>query len=347
MKNILPPIILLIATLSLRAQNVGINTTSPASTLSINGSFSAAYKTVTSSYTLTADDYFVVYNGAAAATFTLPPALAANSGNFKGRIYKIKNTGNGLLTIKPAANEKISTEVVALLYKGASLELINTGNTTGITWEAGAGLTTDGIRNALEQGGCASCGNYDLAALNTWVQITAGEFDKVGSALPGITTDGMRGSNVIATSAFTGSVSMTQNLYSPYQMAPSSYPVAVGFKTGPTAPLTISGMQLKLSSRNPFSGYIDYGPSLPAVSAPAAQTFYYFVNKRPTQQSLSNAPSYLAIYQSASNQVGRIATPVSSGSIIYYTNGNENSMYNTLPSVAPIFFVLSTTVKSW
>lgn len=346
MKRILCPLFFLLATINLQAQNVGINTTTPGSTLSVNGSLSAGYKNVTTDYTLTAEDYFIVYSGSLAATFNLPPALPSGSGNFKGRVYRIKNNSNGLLTVKPVANEKISSEVAAIIYKGATLELISTGNTTGITWEAGAGLTADGIRSALEQGGCASCAAYDLAIVNTWVQITGAEYSKLQNTLPELGTYGLTGFNQATTSAFTGSVTMTQNFFSMYEMPARSYPVALGFKTGPTAPLTISGMQFKLS-RFEFNGYYTYGSSLPTVTAPAAQTVYFFVIKRPTDQSGPNLPSNLAMYQSASNQIGRVVAPNNTSSYIYYRAGNENSFTTTLPAVSPIFFVRATPVRSW
>ena len=71
--------------------NLGIGVTSPGSKLQVNGSLGTNYVNVTSStYTLTANDYYINYNGSSDAVFTLPTGLSASC-NCKGRAYEIVN----------------------------------------------------------------------------------------------------------------------------------------------------------------------------------------------------------------------------------------------------------------
>lgn len=77
-----------------QAGNVGINTANPGSTMDINGSLAANYNAViTNSYNLNSSDFHVAYNGGSNAVFNLPSAVSG-AGNYKGRIYRIKNNTN-------------------------------------------------------------------------------------------------------------------------------------------------------------------------------------------------------------------------------------------------------------
>lgn len=126
------------------AQNTGINTKDPGSNLTVNGSFAANYKIVTASTTLGITDNFVAYNGSADGTITLPVAISG-TGNFKGRTYNIKNTGNAVLTVRPSGSEQIdgSANVSSVIVPaGYYVELISKGTTTGTTWELSMLVTT-------------------------------------------------------------------------------------------------------------------------------------------------------------------------------------------------------------
>jgi hypothetical protein len=68
---------------------VGVNTPNPGSTLTVNGSFAAPYKIVTTSGTVGSGDYYIAYNGSADGTLTLPAAITG-TGNFAGRTYHFK-----------------------------------------------------------------------------------------------------------------------------------------------------------------------------------------------------------------------------------------------------------------
>jgi hypothetical protein len=121
--------------------NTGIGTSLPGSKLTVNGSVGFAYNSTTATtYTMLANDYYVVWNGTANGTITLPGSIAG-SGNYKGRLYEIKNTttgftlivaGNGTEKIDDVGGTGVATIAVA---PGDGLLLVSNGNTSGTTWE--------------------------------------------------------------------------------------------------------------------------------------------------------------------------------------------------------------------
>jgi len=101
---------------------IGIGTTTPASTLDVKGSVSHSIVTKTTSYTATASDYTIICNNSGAITISLPAASTAT-----GRVYVIKKI-SGLLsnvTINPNGSETIdgfSTRVLALQFETAMIQ---------------------------------------------------------------------------------------------------------------------------------------------------------------------------------------------------------------------------------
>ncbi|RZJ91709.1 MAG: hypothetical protein EOO60_07655, partial [Hymenobacter sp.] len=145
-----------LAPAAMAQQTIG-GTTPPGSTLDVRGSVGANYQQVTaSSYGMTATDYYVVYNGTAAGTITLPAAGSGSSplaASFRGRLYTIKNTtATQTLAVTPAGSETIDGSTTLTVPAGQSVQLVSTGATSGATWEivafaaatsggAGAGVT--------------------------------------------------------------------------------------------------------------------------------------------------------------------------------------------------------------
>ncbi len=126
--------------------NIGVNTANPGSTMDINGSVAAKYNAVTAAlYNLTATDFHVSYNGTANATFNLPAAISGN-GNFKGRLYTIKNNTNFTIVVNSAAPETINGNASVSVPANQSVQLINTGLTgANPTWEVvSTGSTSTG-----------------------------------------------------------------------------------------------------------------------------------------------------------------------------------------------------------
>lgn len=134
-----------ISSLSVSAQtgNVGVGTASPGSKLTVNGSLAASYRSETStSGAIGANDYYVVWNGAANGTLTLPAAITG-AGNFKGRLYFIKNTTTSTyLNLAANGSEQIDGNPSITLPPGYAVNLVNTGATTGTTWEVIAFVST-------------------------------------------------------------------------------------------------------------------------------------------------------------------------------------------------------------
>ena len=122
--------------------NVGIKTATPGSSFDIKGSLAAQYNITSSlAYSMLATDFYLSWNGAAAGTVTLPAALAIGSGNYKGRIYQIKNTTVAqTLTVAANGTEKLDDQGAAgvaslSLAPGEAVDIISTGATTGVTWD--------------------------------------------------------------------------------------------------------------------------------------------------------------------------------------------------------------------
>ncbi|MCJ7932539.1 MAG: hypothetical protein MUW56_02610 [Chryseobacterium sp.] len=130
--------ILLLAGLSLNAQ-VGINTTTPNSTLAVNGSLRAGYNQITAnSYTILATDHYITYNGTGNATFTLP-VIGSGTTSYTGRLYKIKNISASSITLQASSGNTLridNTPVASFVIPtGAYAEVVNNSNTTGGTWD--------------------------------------------------------------------------------------------------------------------------------------------------------------------------------------------------------------------
>ncbi|ROL58455.1 tail fiber protein [Bacteroidetes/Chlorobi group bacterium Naka2016] len=105
--------------------NVGVGTTNPNSTLSIEGSISTKVSVVTSGVTLDETYHTVLANASSNITITLPNPSTSNV----GRTYIIKNINTGNVTISGS----IEGSSLLVLRQKESIELISNGSTWVVT----------------------------------------------------------------------------------------------------------------------------------------------------------------------------------------------------------------------
>jgi len=104
---------------------VGVGTTTPNSTFSVEGSVSNKVSIVTTNTTLDETYHTVLANATSNITITLPTASSSNV----GRIYVIKNINSGVVTISGSIEGASSMT----LYEKQNVELISNGSTWVVT----------------------------------------------------------------------------------------------------------------------------------------------------------------------------------------------------------------------
>lgn len=122
-------------------QNVGIGTDIPGSKLTVKGSFAGDYELIEgNTVNLNANNFFVSWTHDNTGVIHLPAAQIIPN-NFKGRIYHIKNnTTKYLLNVEASGSETInvsggSSVSSVTVYPEETVQLISTGNISGITWQ--------------------------------------------------------------------------------------------------------------------------------------------------------------------------------------------------------------------
>lgn len=127
---------------------VGVNTSTPSSTLDIAWSIEGNYKEITaSSYTVLNNDYHLSFSGTSASTFTLPSVSTADdtANDFRGRKYFIKNNSTtSNLVINPASGGNLR---IGGASGNVSTVTINPGSFALITANGNSGWDLDVITN--------------------------------------------------------------------------------------------------------------------------------------------------------------------------------------------------------
>ncbi|MDR1203579.1 MAG: hypothetical protein LBL58_18380 [Tannerellaceae bacterium] len=126
-------------TLAAPAGNIGIRTTTPTSTVTVNGSIAGSYHEITeTSYDISPTDYVISYIGTAdVATLNLPTITTA----ITGRVYYIKNlTTNCTLTISGGAatlrrGGASPTQSTMTVPPGYHTMIVANANTSGQAWD--------------------------------------------------------------------------------------------------------------------------------------------------------------------------------------------------------------------
>lgn len=103
---------------------IGINTTTPNSTLEVNGSFSSKVSQITSTTNLVIDHSVIICNSSSPIDVNLPSATGC-----EGRIYIIKNlTSNGVF-LRPQSGQNIeSASVYSLSQINSVVQLVSDGS---------------------------------------------------------------------------------------------------------------------------------------------------------------------------------------------------------------------------
>lgn len=121
-------LIVLVCSLKINGQ-VGIGTTTPNSTLEVQGSLATGYRAFTATTAATITDHILVYTGTTAATLTLPTSVGIT-----GRSYVIKNASATV----PTPNLTIAT-TSSQTIDGLTTWILNEINETIIVISNGAG----------------------------------------------------------------------------------------------------------------------------------------------------------------------------------------------------------------
>jgi len=103
------------------AGNAGVGTNAPNSTFHISGSFAGGYTAKTATYTATISDY-VINCTANSFTVTVPSAVG-----IAGRIYIIKNTGAGTITMATTSSQTVDGTTPPTIAAGAVLQIMSDG----------------------------------------------------------------------------------------------------------------------------------------------------------------------------------------------------------------------------
>ena len=137
-------IFLLTSVLNTNAQ-VGVNTRETPSTLNINGSFAVEKKDISSNYTLTEDDFYIIYNNTVATSanhvITLPNIPTNSLEKFKGRMYHIKNASKFPVDLMPnnyAQTLRVGNSIGVSNFTipaGSYVEIVHTGSNTTNAWD--------------------------------------------------------------------------------------------------------------------------------------------------------------------------------------------------------------------
>jgi hypothetical protein len=130
------------------------------------GGVSFPYIAVTASYTVTQDDYFI---DCLSGTFsvTLPQAVDSNL----GKIFIVKNSGAGLITVDPSNNETIDGSATKDLAQNDSVCIINKGTSWtsfggGISGSGNGTSGTSGYSGLDGIGGAGSSGTSGSSGID-------------------------------------------------------------------------------------------------------------------------------------------------------------------------------------
>jgi hypothetical protein len=170
--------------------------------------------------------------------------------------------------------------------------------------------SVDKIRGSLN----ASAAAYDLAAANSWVQVTDLEYNNMLTVVTGSAKYGIP--EIFMNTSTSGGWSPDYTIGGNgnwTNLPPASWVVGWSVKTG-NGISSSEGSKLKVGTSK-TDGYVDYGTALPSIGDIGVNTRVYFVLKKPAAATGSTV-GYLAIYNHLTFFLGNV-TSSGSGPELY------------------------------
>jgi hypothetical protein len=205
-------------------------------------------------------------------------------------------------------------------------------------WAPVSILVTDKIRLALSTSKAA----YDAAAVNSWVNVTAAEYNNLLTVVSGSAK--YAAPEIYMNTSASGGWSPNYTIggsNNDIKVPASSYIIAWPVRTGNGIASSL-GSKLKISATQ-SSGYTDYGGPLPNIGSIAVNTRVYFVLKAPYMIT-SAIPSYTAVYNALTFFLGN-TTNAGSGPELY-NSGDSPTLPNSF-SADSFSQVISTNTRQW
>lgn len=199
-------------------------------------------------------------------------------------------------------------------------------------------MVVDKIRMSLS----SSIAAYDAAAVNSWVNITAAEYNNL--------LIGVNGAAKYATPEIYMNTSSSGGWSPNYtiggsnnasKVPASNYIIAWSVRTGNGISSSLDSKLKVSASQN--TGYNDYGNSLPYIGDIAVNTRVYFVLKTPNIITPAT-PSYTAVYNALTFFLGN--NTFSSSGPEYYAGGNASDISLSFTSDS-YSQVISTQTRQW
>lgn len=283
----------------------------------------------------------LVNNNSYAGSYTISYAAG-----YSGSYGSINQTVNGLTLTRVAGNYASNGGTVVYNLTGtAGAAQTATFNIPECTTATFGDAIMTGLSNST------SISNYNSAAVDTWVNVTAAEYAAVYSSVTGTGKYGATDATLTPTggsfatlpSQFTASVATSQS-----QVPTANYPFAMTI-VSQLASQNPAGFKLKLSTGSATGPYANYplNASLPTTTITSTTpSQYYFVIKKPSTPT--SAASFIGGYENGF-QLSMVNVSVGAGTLYYgqgdLTNITTNT-YSTTYYLLPLQ-VLSTPTKQW
>jgi hypothetical protein len=206
------------------------------------------------------------------------------------------------------------------------------------SWAPVTIVVPDKIRKSLS----SSLASYDAAAVNSWVNVTATEYNNLLTVVSGAARYGM--SEIYMATSSSGGWSPDYTIGGNPKAAKvpaSNYIIAWSVRTGNGISGSL-GSKLKVSVSQ-TTGYTDYGSALPDIGTIGENTRVFFVLKMPYVLTPSSA-SFTAMYNALTFFLGNNTTA---------SNGPENYGSGDTPNITLSFFadsfsqVIATPLRQW